>query len=453
MRTFLRSAGVVLVAMLVAMSVFAGGQSEQNAASSSSQKTTISYWFFPQIINVPGYEGDSKNYGDWEKFVAAAFMKEHPNITVNTQLLPWEGGPDKINVAIAGGNPPEVVFDYLGRTGAWFEQGAAQPLGGVVPASLENDILPSFKSLYTLKGQLSGIPLMAWSIVLMVNQHLTDQYNVTQDLPKPGQPWTHEQFVSALKAMKDSGASKDGVFPYIMGAGSEQGDYLWWEMLWGFGAHLYDSNGNIVSSSPEMVAGYKWLLSLEKQGLMAPGSATMTGSDTMKVWSSQKTFLHGGNGFYRTLLEKGVQDGTIQGPVKVFALPYPTNPGVKPQSALGPTGFVIMTKDPAKQKAAGEFIDYYATKYGAATVKAAGQFPALQSVADQNIYKGDALMETMQKMLQEYPAGNFALADPNYGKLRVALSAAEQAIFSGLKTPEQAVSEFLAKAKQIEAGK
>ena len=453
MRTLLRAVGIVLLTVLVAASVFAGGQGEQKSASSSQKKTTISYWFFPQIINVPGYAGESKNYGDWEKFVAAQFMKEHPNIQVNTQLLPWEGGPDKINVAIAGGNPPELVFDYLGRTGAWFDQGAAQPLDNIVPASLKNDILPSFKSLYTLNGHLSGIPLMAWSIVMMVNQHLTDKYNVTQYLPKPGQPWTHEQFVAALKAMKNSGASKDGIFPYLIGAGSEQGDYLWWEMLWGFGAHLYNSDGTIVSSSPEMVAGYKWLLSLEKQGLMAPGTATMTSSDTLKVWTSQKDFLHGGNGFYRTVLEKGVKDGTIQGPVKVFAVPYPTEKGITPKSALGPTGFVIMTKDPAKQKAAAQFIDFYATKYGAPAVESAGQFPALKSIADQHIYKGDALMETMQKMLQEYPAGNFALSDPNYGKLRVALAAAEQAIFSGLKTPEQAVNEFLAKAKQIEAGK
>lgn len=452
MRTILRSIFFIAMATVFAAAVFAHGQREGTSATAPSHKTKISFWFYPIEINVPGYANKSQSYGDFEKYMAAQFEQTHPNIKVETQLLPWNSGPQKINVSIAGGDPPNIVLDYLGRTAAWFDQGAAVPLGNILPKSLQNQILPSFRSLYMIHGKLSALPLMAWSMEMMVNKALTDKYHVSQYLPKPGQGWTHAQFVKALEAMKASPASKAGIYPYAKGAGNEQGDYLWWESMWSFGAHLYNANGGIVSSSPQMVAGYKWLLSLQKRGLMTPGTASRTELGVLKLWNAEKVFMIGGDAGEEAQLAAAVKQGSVPGPVDVIAVPFPTSHGVKPKTALGPTGFVIMTRNPAKQKAAATFIDYYVTKYGVPAVKAAGQFPALSSIANQNIYQGDPLMASMSKLIRSQSAGNFALTDPHYGKLRVALSAAEQAIFSGEESPQQAVTAFLAKAHQIEAG-
>ncbi len=444
----LKILSVVLILFVTASLAFAGGQGEK-AKAATPKKVTISFWHFPIFINVPGFEGVSKEYGDWEKFLAKEFMKTHPNIEVKTQLQPWEGGVDKINVAIAGGNPPEVVADYLGRTGGWFVQGAAVPLDNLLPASLKNDILPAYKSLYYINGKLHAMPIMAWSIALVINGNLTDKYGLTSAIPKMGGDWSTDEFVSVLKKMK-AAASGDGIYPLGLACGSEQGDYIWWRFVWGFGGGLFDKDGNVIADSPKTIEAYKYLLSINKQGLMVPGVASITGADVMKLWSSEKEFMQGGNAYYRTLLEKAYKDGLVKKPPKVIAVNFPAKPGEKQKSAIGPTGYVIMTKDSAKQKAAAAFIEFaMQTKYNAPAVKSAGQFPATKSAADLNIYKDDKLMTAMANMLAKYPAGDFGLSNPNYGKIRVALAAAEQAMFSGIKTPEQAMKEFADKVKTL----
>ncbi len=448
MRVF-KVLGVVMILIVATSMAFAGGQGEKAKGAAPQQKVTISFWHFPIFINVPGFKGVSKEYGDWEKFLAKEFMKSHPNIEVKTQLVPWEGGVDKINVAIAGGNPPELVADYLGRTGGWFIQGAAVPLDNLLPASLKNDILPTYRGLYYIHGKLHAMPIMAWSIALVVNGNLTDKYGLTSMLPKMGGDWTTDQFVTVLKKMKAAG-SNDGVYPLGMACGSEQGDYTWWKFTWGFGGGLFDSKGNVIADSPNTIAAYKYLLSLNKQGLMVPGVASMTGSDIMKLWTQEKEFMQGGNAYYRTLMQKAYKDGLVKKPPKVIVVNMPTKPGFKQKSAIGPTGYVIMTKDSAKQKAAASFIVFaMQPKYNAPAVKNAGQFPATKSVADLNMYKDDPLMMAMTNMLSKYPAGDFGLSNPNYGKIRVELAAAEQAMFSGIKTPEEAMKSFANKVRAL----
>ena len=189
---------------------------------------------------------------------------------------------------------------------------------------------------------------------------------------------------------------------------------------------------------------------MNKEGLIVPGVASNTGADTMKLWSSEKEFMQDGNAYYRTLMQKAYKDGLVKKPPKVIAVNMPAKPGIKQKSAIGPTGYVIMTKDSAKQKAAAAFITFaMQSKYNAPAVKTAGQFPATKSVADLNMYKDDPLMTAMANMLAKYPAGDFGLSNPKYGKIRVELSAAEQAIFSGIKTPEQAMKDFANKVRAL----
>jgi len=199
-----------------------------------------------------------------------------------------------------------------------------------------------------------------------------------------------------------------------------------------------------------MVEAYKWLVSLRDKGLIAPGVASVTTADTMQLWSSGKVVVHGGNKTYDNLIQKGVSDGTLDMNVDVRPFPFPSADGKSGYAAMGPTGFVLLTKDAEKQEATAKFVEFMMNdKYWTAQVKGAGQFPATESVANKNIYSDDAYQTTVGGMLAEFPAGDFALSNPNYNKIRIALSAAGQAIFSGLETPEDAVAGFLKEVKKL----
>ncbi len=420
----------------------------QKGTSAAGGKTKITFWFFPQFINIAGYESNSKAFGDWEKFLVSEFNKANPDIEVVPELQPWEGGVDKVNVAIAGGNPPDIVLDYLGRTGGWYYQGAGIPLDNLVSQKAIDDIIPSFKDLYMINGKLHAYPIFAWVQMQLFNKFLFDKYGIGNALPPLGTAQSMDDFRNRLVAAKK--AFPKGVYPYGLGCASEQGDYVWWEFIWGFGGQLFDKNGKVVVNSPQTVEALKFLLSLDKDGLLAPGTASMTSSDVLKLMYSNKIGGWAGNRGHYTTMAAAVKDGTIEGPAAVSLYPFPTKPGISPSVAIGPTGFIVMTKDQAKQKAAAEFIEFYIQgKYLAASAKMLGQLPATKSIAALNIYKGDALGETMQDILAKYPSGNFGLSNPNYNKIRTELGSQLQAMFSGMKTPEKTAADLEAGLKKI----
>lgn len=448
MKKYVQVLVVFLLIAFVALPLFAQGKAE-TPKSEVADKVEITYWHFPFVHSVPGFEDVSKEYGDWEAYLAKEFMKANPDIKVVTELLPWEGGVDKINVAIAGGNPPELVFDYLGRSGGWYQQGASVPWNNKISDTLLDDIRPSFKDLYTINGDLHAIPGFSWNMNLNVNVGLLRKLGYTGEiLNGPGKTFSTEEFEKFLMEIKK--VAGPGVYPMALACGSEQGDYLWWGFFWGFGAKLFNEDGSTVSSSPEMVEAYKWLVSLRDKGLMAPGVASMTTSDTMQMWSSGKVVVHGGNKTYDNLIKKAVADGILDMDVDVIPMPFPSKDGKTGYAAMGPTGFVLLSKDAEKQAATAKFVEFMMQpKYWAAQVQGAGQFPATKSVADMNLYKNDVYQTTVSEMMSEFPAGDFALSNPNYNKIRIALSSAGQAIFSGMKTPEDAVAEFLAEVKKL----
>lgn len=448
MKKITKIAMIFAVLFLIACPLFANGESE-TAKETNNGKTEITFWHFPFVHSVEGYESVSENFGDWEKFLAEEFMKENPDIIVNTELLPWEGGVDKINVAISGGNPPDLVFDYLGRSGGWYLQGASKSWDGIISEETEKDILPSFKKLYTINGKLHAIPGFAWSHALVINKGLLDKYGYEGPiLNGPGKDFTIQEYEEFLTDIKN--VLPEGYYPTGIGCGSEQGDVIWWGYFWPFGVKFFNEDGTTVSSSPELIAAYEWLLSLRDKGLIAPGIASNATADVMKLWMSGKIAVAGGSKSYADYITKGIKDGTLDQEDVTVAVPFPVVGNGKPHSTLGPTGFVLFTDDPKKQEAVAKFVEFQLQpEYWAAETKGAGQFPATKSVSDMNIYENDEFQCCVADMLNTNPAGDFYLSDPNYGKIRIALAASSQAVFSGMKTPEKAVADLLKEIKKI----
>ena len=78
-------------------SLFAGGSAE--ASSSDGTSGTVTMWTFPVTGN------DEAMFKD----LVAAFNEIYPDITVDVQVLPWNGRYEKMLTAVAGGDPPNIV--------------------------------------------------------------------------------------------------------------------------------------------------------------------------------------------------------------------------------------------------------------------------------------------------------------------------------------------------------
>lgn len=443
--------GAVIITSLLQLS-FAGGQTEkkQDGMQGAAQKTEISMWHFPQINAVPGFEAHSKDFGDFWNYLSAEFNKSQNKYEVKTELLAWDGGTEKANVAIAGGSPPEIIFDYLGRTSSWYTQGAAVAAEDIVPQKMINDIQDSIKTIYTIDGKVHALPGFTWNMNLNVNVGLLEKYGWKGPiLNGPGKTYSYEQFTEFLRKVKETVPSD--VYPMVMQCGSHQGDYVWWQFFWGFGGKLFNQDGTVASDMSGMIEGYKYFLKLREEKLIAPGVASLVGGDTTQMWASGKSVVEGGNLYNYDLIDKAVKEGHLDYDLNVIPIPFPSESGNKGYNANGPTGFIFFSESEAKQSGSSEWVQFVMSdKYWGPLVTGSGQFPLQKSMAGKNLYEGNNYQSIVSEMMSKFSSGNFGLASPNYQKIRIKLSETGQKIFSDRATVEQAVEDFYSEVKKLE---
>jgi len=439
--------------LLITGVLFAGGQKEEEAAETAEEKeVTVSFWHFPQVQGVEGYEAQSKEYGDMWAYLAEEFTKKDNNIKVETEVIPWTGGFERFNIAIAGGTPPSIGFDYLGRSGQYYAMDAVVPADDIMPASYINDIKDSIKDLYMVGGKVHALPGFAWNAgQWIVNRGLLEKHGWPENeqiLNGQGQPYTFDEWVAFLEKAKAT--VPEGIWPTAWSCGDEQGDYSWWGIFWGYGGKLFDENGNVYDDPSGMMEGYKLMLELRDKGLTAKGIAQMKGNMANELMSDGKVVMRPGSLGHARNIKKGIDEGTLDFEYNIEVFPSPTEKGDSSFNAVGPTGFIFFAQDKAEQDASSKWVQYAMDdKWWPKMVAATGQFPCQKSLDDANLYAGNDFMEIVDSMLARFPAGDFGLANPQYQKIRMAMAQAGQKIFSGAASVEEAVKEYYAEVRRL----
>src|SRR5690625_5548146 len=98
-----RSFLLVAIALVLSILLAACGNDKEKEASSedasgnkddsSDEGTEITWWAFPNFQAVDG------EVGKYETQIIEAFNEKHPDIKVNLEMITFEGGPEKLNVA------------------------------------------------------------------------------------------------------------------------------------------------------------------------------------------------------------------------------------------------------------------------------------------------------------------------------------------------------------------
>ncbi|MFZ0576910.1 MAG: extracellular solute-binding protein, partial [Psychrobacillus psychrotolerans] len=110
-------------------------------ASSDAKSVEITWWNFPNFQALDG------EVGKYEEGIIAAFQEKNPDIKVNLEMLTFEGGPEKLNVAIATNTAPDVIYDAPGRIIDWGKKDLLAPLNDMMPEEVMSDISPALLKL------------------------------------------------------------------------------------------------------------------------------------------------------------------------------------------------------------------------------------------------------------------------------------------------------------------
>ena len=420
----------------------------KEAPPAEEEKVTIVYWADPRFQNVKGMEDQTQEVGDYERILAEKFMEQHPNVTVEVETLQWNELSTKVAAAIAAGSPPDVLKDYLGRTGAYANQGLLEPLQDAIPKEEYDDILPSLVDLYTINGDLHGLPLFFWVTHLIGNTTIAKDAGAEDLLPDESGTWTFDQFEQALAAQ----AIPDERWPLAMQVSSEQGDYNTLGYFWGMGAKLYE-NGDYTHTalnSPEGVAALTKLVEWYNKGYIIPGVTTISNNDLLNAMYQGQSAITGGGLGLLPIIENAQKEGKVTVEWDPYIAAFPHAEGVKSAGlAAGPTGVVVFKQDdPVKRKWAIEFARFLASpdlieQY----CINANQFPARKSVG--NPFEGDPKFTKVSEWIKEYGVEDMGLSSPTYAEVRVLLQPELQAAFLGKKTPEQALADYEKAANEV----
>lgn len=195
-----------------------------------------------------------------------AFKKTYPNDTIKYEILNWDDGPNKLEVALKSGNPPDVYHNGFspGHVGT----GLMIDLTPYLPSSDKEDYYPFTLDNLSYKGKLYAFPDWVTMWCMAGNQTMLEKAGVDwRKIQKEG--WTRDELVEAAVKMTDPSKNVFGLmWNAIYGNGEE--------LLWAGRNNgipypgVLTPDGKFTLTGPKAVEAMQWLLDTFKKYKISP---------------------------------------------------------------------------------------------------------------------------------------------------------------------------------------
>jgi multiple sugar transport system substrate-binding protein len=395
----------------------------------------ITWWDYPNFATLDG------ELGKYEKEMVKAFNQKYPDIKVNVEMLSFNGGPEKVNVAIASNSAPDIIFDYPGRITDYARQGLMADLSDMFRAKDLKDFNPTILEACKYDGKIVQYPFNVANFMMAVNKTMFEQAGLANLLPlnKPDRLWTTEDFTKALKAIQQK---RPDVAPFIFYCKTNQGDQGTRTMainLFG-GEVMNPAMTEYALNKGGPVQFLDWVQQGVKEGWIPKGGEAMTSNDAIDA------FLQGKAAF--TILYSNVLRNTNASKKTVqfdeAFLPWPTPAGVKPRldTYIGTVG-VFDNGNKDKVAAAKKFVDFMINDpaWGQKNLASTGGFSARASAKSPYADPEAVFAGTMVKY-----TGRYYNTVKGFVAMRTAWFPNLQAAMLGLKSSQEAMNAFVTSA-------
>lgn len=441
-----KKGSVLLVVMALVLSLFLTACSQDTAKESEGGKDTdknpsnekqveITWWNFPNFQALDG------EVGKYEKEIIAAFNEKNPDIKVKLEMLTFEGGPEKLNVAIATNTAPDMIYDAPGRIIDWGKKGLLAPLNDMMPDDVKNDISPALMKQSMVGDQVYMYPFNTGPFMMAVNKTLFEDIGELDLLPldRPDRTWTVAEYEKALHAVKEKAP---GIIPsgfYAKSVAGDQGTRGYITNL-GTSRFLNEDYSAVAINSESGIKGLEWVVQASRDGLVAPGAASLDAGDHNDL------FLQGKMAFainYSAVLKSLFAPNKTEDFEDVL-LPYPTPDGSDPKLEPFLGGLAVFNNDDDKKaEAAKKLVDFIVNdpEWGEKNLIQTGGLSARNSVT--GLYEGSEYeySELARKFITDPPT----IAD-GYAEVRTFWFPALQEAILETKSAKEALDEFAEKS-------
>ncbi len=355
-RTRLSALLTVPAALTLALAGVAVAQSD-DVKPDESVTGTVTFW--------NGYAADGDEITTFRNEVLPAFQAAYPNVTVETQEIPYDDLRQKLITGLAGGVLPDVLRADIIWVPEFADQGALLALDEEMQDfdALAEQVFPGPLSTNRWGDHYYGLPLDTNTRIIFTNDAVLEASGVTEA------PTTIEEFEAMLAAVKET--QGEGTYGYAEG-GTGAWSVLPW--IWTMGGAITDEGLTTASgylNGEGTVAAVTMLKDWLDKGYLSPsilGGGTAT-SDQF------------GNGQTTTVLEGPWMPGIFnnQFPELGFSFtPVPAGPAGS-QSVVGGEDIVVFNTTQDKD-AALAFVRHMLSEESQLSMGKVGQMPVLSSL-------------------------------------------------------------------------
>lgn len=391
------------------------------AAATDALSGNIVYW--------TAYNTVSPEFKTLTEQIIPAFQKQHPDVSIDAQAIPYDDLRKKLVAAIAGGETPDLLRSDIVWVPEFAEQGALAKLDEALPdfASLKDGFYAGPLATNFYKDHYYGLPLDTNTRVIFYNMDVFKAAGISEP------PKTFADFAADCGKIK--ALNKADTFCY-----AEGGTGAWNVLPW-----IWSAGGNITDPTFSKATGY-----LNSEGTVA--AVTML-RDMLKDGTLSPSIMGGG-------LQTSEAIGTnqvgmiIDGPwmPPIFQAQYPDlKSGFTPMvsgdggssSVVGGENIVMFDKTQNKD-ASLAFMRFLLEEPQQIAMGKTGQMPVLRSLSGNK--ELPEYFATFQKQLE---TANPRTPSPAWPKIDDAINTAVQEVLRGEKEPQAALDEAATTVDQL----
>lgn len=353
------------------------------------------------------------------------FEKQHPDVKVNLEFVPYEALHDKIVAARgAGGNGYDVVlFDAIWPA-EFSRYDLLQDVSSRIAADEREKIFPGAMNTVVYQGKTLGMPWILDTKYLYYNKAMLDKAGIKT----PPASW--QQVMDDAKVLKDKGIVK---YPLVWSWSQAEAlvcDYT--TLVSGFGGSFYQNGKLDFSTSASLKAVTLMKTSLD-QGLSNPASREYLEEDVRKAFSNGDAAF-ALNWTYMYNMANDPKQSKVAGDVGI--VPAPGDTPDKPGAVNGSMGLGI-AKASQHPEEAWQYIHYLTSQ------PVQGKYAKLSLPVWKASYQDPAVAKGQESLIAAADKSlNVMLSRPetaDYSRLSNTLQQQLQSVLQGKATPDVAL--------------
>lgn len=346
------------VALMLALTACSGGGSTSSdgagGADGADGPVELTFW-----------HGYTEADGDVLEQIVDDFNAAHDGeITITTEVNPWDVIDDTFLPALSAGNGPEIVAMPAERLPVYADRGAFADLTDFYAA---DDATPDLNAgaldMVTVDGTAYGVPTGFVPLTMFYNKALFAAADVEV-------PTTWDEWVAAAKALTvdQDGDGTPEQYGVVLADHATVGNGVWPTLFYGNGGAVVE-DGEAVIDSPENAEALEfWRDAIAADQISPTGVDGVTGDG---LYSSGRVGMYIGGPWMASISEENGIDYGIA--------PIPAGPEAQAASAIGVAMALTEQADQAQQAAAQEFFSYFLSREQAITWSLGSGWPPLRT--------------------------------------------------------------------------